>query len=85
MSLRNYGLFVDLVKHSNGEDAFSLMDVLSDHLSPRQRAESAKQLVADGFIELIQLNANDTSVAIKGTFTEKGLEKIEAGNLRQNK
>lgn len=73
-------MFLDLVKRSCGGDAFNLVDVLSDNYSPRQRAEQAKQLVEDGFIELKQLNATDTTITIKGVFTEKGLAQIKAGN-----
>ncbi|MDD2620643.1 MAG: hypothetical protein PHC92_08265 [Syntrophomonadaceae bacterium] len=81
MRKHNYGLFLDLVKRSGGGDKFNLVDVLSDTYPPPQRAELAKQLAEDGFIELEQLIANDTSITIKGVFTEKGLAQIKAGNL----
>jgi diaminopimelate epimerase len=74
----DYGLFLELVKRSGGGNTFTLVDVLSDNFSPRQRAEQAKQLMEDGLIELEQLVANDTSITIKGIFTEKGLAQIKA-------
>ncbi len=79
--MQNHGLFLDLVKRSAGGETFHLIDVLSDNYPPRQRAEQAKQLAEDGLIELKQLIANDTSITIKGTFTEKGLAQIKAGNI----
>ncbi|MEQ8175057.1 MAG: hypothetical protein ABRQ26_08315 [Syntrophomonadaceae bacterium] len=80
--MRNYGLFLDLAKRSAGGDSFYYVDVLSDNYSPRLRAEQAKQLVEDGYIEIKQLNATDTSIIVKGRFTNKGLNKIRVATLR---
>lgn len=80
--MRNYGLFLDLVKRSAGGDSFYYVDVLSDNYSPKLRAEQAQQLVEDGYIELNQLNATDTNIILKGRFTNKGLDKIRIATLR---
>lgn len=80
--VRNYGMFLDLAKRSTDGDSFYYLDVLSDNYSPRLRAEQAKQLVEDGYIELNQLNATDTNIIIKGRFTNKGLDKIRVASLR---
>ena len=80
--MRNYGLFLELVKRSARGDSFYYMDVLSDNYSPRLRAEHAQQLVEDGYIELNQLNATDTNIIMKGKFTNKGLDKIRVATLR---
>lgn len=80
--MRNYGLFLDLVKRSADGYSFYYVDVLSDNYSPRLRAEHAKQLVDDGYIELKQLNATDTNIIIKGRFTNKGLDTIRIATLR---
>lgn len=80
--MRNYGLFLDLVKRSAGGESFYYLDVLSDNYSPRLRAEQAQQLVEDGYIELNQLNATDTNIIIKGVFTKKGLDQIRIATLR---
>ncbi|MEN6349065.1 MAG: hypothetical protein ABFD08_06675 [Syntrophomonas sp.] len=84
MRNQSYGLFLDLVKRSGGGYKFDFVDVLSDTCPPRQRAELAKQLAEDGLIELEQLIANDTTIIIKGEFTQNGLDQIKSENLLEN-